>query len=75
MYRQEVSLLSFDLELGCMLISNSLATIEMKAVLRELYSRFKTSPAEEMKADMSIDDQVISARPKDQSCLMRFDLI
>jgi hypothetical protein len=49
--------------------------IEMKAVLREVYVRFRTRPAEDMAGDMTIDDQIISSRPKDQTCLIKFDLI
>jgi len=53
----------------------SLATIEMKALLKEIYSRFETTPAEEMKADMTIDDQIIASRPKNQTCLMKFEVL
>lgn len=50
----------------------SLALVEMKTLLRDIYSRFSTRLAAEMKGDMSIDDQIIASRPKDQTCLLAF---
>lgn len=44
----------------------------MKTLLREIYGRLKTSVAPEMSSDMSIDDQIIASRPKDQKCLLTF---
>ncbi|KAB8235121.1 cytochrome P450 [Aspergillus alliaceus] len=58
---------------GC--IGKNLALVEMKTLLREIYSRFATKVAAEMEGDMSIDDQIISSRPKDQTCLLTFELI
>ncbi|PLB47344.1 cytochrome P450 monooxygenase [Aspergillus steynii IBT 23096] len=55
---------------GC--IGRNLAVVEMKTLLRELYSKFTTTVSEEMKGDMSIDDQIIASRPKDQTCLLSF---
>ena len=46
--------------------------VEMKVLLRELYSRFRSSVAPEMTASMDLDDQIISARPKDQMCKLTF---
>ncbi|TVY39378.1 putative sterigmatocystin biosynthesis P450 monooxygenase [Lachnellula occidentalis] len=57
---------------GC--IGRHLATIEMKTLLKEIYSNFTTSVALEMEGDMSIDDQIIASRPKDQTCLLKFTL-
>ena len=51
---------------------SSLAVVEMKTLLREIYSKFTTTVSEEMKGDMSIDDQIIASRPKDQTCLLSF---
>lgn len=51
---------------------NSLALVEMKILLREVYSRFKTEIAPDMHGSMDIDDQIISARPKDQTCKLIF---
>lgn len=51
---------------------SSLAVVEMKTLLREIYTRFTTSVAADMKGDMSIDDQIIASRPKDQTCLLAF---
>ncbi len=51
----------------------SLALVEMKTLLREIYVRFTTKVAAEMKGDMSIDDQIIASRPRDQTCLLVFD--
>jgi len=47
----------------------------MKTLLREVYGRYVTSVAPEMRGDMSIDDQIIASRPKDQTCLLRFEVI
>jgi len=52
-----------------------LALVEMKTLLREVYGRYVTSVAPEMRGDMSIDDQIIASRPKDQTCLLRFEVI
>lgn len=45
----------------------------MKTLLREIYGRYTTKVADEMKGDMSIDDQIIASRPKDQTCLLVFE--
>jgi hypothetical protein len=50
----------------------SLAMVEMKTLLKGIYSSFTTSVAPEMEGDMSIDDQIIASRPKDQTCLLNF---
>lgn len=42
----------------------------MKCLLRELYSRYKTRIAPEMKGSMELYDQAISTRPLDQTCLL-----
>ncbi|ELR02056.1 hypothetical protein VC83_08524 [Pseudogymnoascus destructans] len=47
-----------------------LATVEMKCLLSELYSRYKTRIAPEMKGSMELYDQAISTRPLDQTCLL-----
>lgn len=46
--------------------------VEMKTLMKMIYSTFTTSVAPEMKGDMSIDDQIIASRPKDQTCLLNF---
>lgn len=51
----------------------SLATVEMKVLLREVYSRFRTTVADDMGGCMDIDDQIISARPLSQTCKLRFE--
>lgn len=51
----------------------SLALVEMKTLLREVYGKFSTKVAPQMKGDMSIDDQIIASRPKDQTCLLEFE--
>lgn len=58
--------------LGQRLMFGSLAMVEMKTLLRAVYSTFETSVAPEMKGDMTIDDQIIASRPKDQTCLLNF---
>lgn len=50
----------------------SLAVAEMKILMRDIYSTFKTTPAEGMVADMSMDDQIFTSRPKDQKCILKF---
>jgi hypothetical protein len=51
----------------------SLALAEMKMLLREVYSRFKTLPDATMTPqDMEMSDQLISSRPLGQKCLLRF---
>lgn len=56
-------------------LSYSLALVEMKTLLREVYGKYLTTVAPEMKGDMSIDDQIIASRPKDQTCLLNFEII
>jgi hypothetical protein len=51
---------------------DSLALVEMKTLLRDIYGTFTTTVAKEMTGDMSIDDQIIASRPKDQTCLLVF---
>ena len=51
----------------------SLALAEMKLLLRDIYGRFTTVPDMSMKVEsMRSHDQVISARPLGQKCLLRF---
>ncbi|KAK5788606.1 hypothetical protein VI817_009564 [Penicillium citrinum] len=58
---------------GC--IGKNLALVEMKTLIREIYGRFQTGIAPEMCSDMSIDDQIIASRPKDQKCLLTFEKV
>ncbi|KAL4986287.1 cytochrome P450 [Aspergillus falconensis] len=55
---------------GC--TGRNLAMVEMKVLLREVYSRFRTTAAEDMHGCMDIDDQIISSRPLGQTCKLRF---
>lgn len=55
-----------------MLIHRSLALVEMKVLLRQVYSRFTTTVAPDMDGSMKLDDQIISARPKGQTCKLIF---
>lgn len=55
---------------GC--IGRNLAMVEMKTLMKQVYTKFSTVVAKEMEADMSIDDQIIASRPKDQTCLLVF---
>ena len=57
------------------LTRNSLATAEMKCLLREVYSRFRTRLAADMKGRMDLSDQIISSRPLDQTCKLVFEEI
>lgn len=51
----------------------SLAVLEMKMLLKEVYSSYRTRVAQEMKASMELDDQIIASRPKGQQCLLVFE--
>ena len=51
----------------------SLALLEMKLLLMEVYSRYRTRIAPDMNASMEQDDQVIASRPKGQKCLLVFE--
>jgi hypothetical protein len=53
----------------------SLALVEMKMLLREVYSRYRTTVADDMTASMELDDQIISSRPKGQSCKLVFTAV
>ncbi|EAA64119.1 hypothetical protein AN8905.2 [Aspergillus nidulans FGSC A4] len=55
---------------GC--TGRNLALVEMKILLREVYSRFRTTVAKDMHGCMDIDDQIISSRPLGQTCKLRF---
>ncbi|PYI01496.1 cytochrome P450 [Aspergillus sclerotiicarbonarius CBS 121057] len=55
---------------GC--TGRNLATVEMKILLQEVYSRFRTTVAPDMKGSMEIDDQIIASRPKGQTCKLIF---
>lgn len=55
------------------LMAFSLAVIEMKTLLRDVYSSYSTTPHKSMKAeDMVMSDQLISSRPQAQKCLLHF---
>ncbi|KAF4439878.1 cytochrome P450 4ac1 [Fusarium acutatum] len=53
-------------------IGRHLAIVEMKTLLRDIYSRYRTAPADGMTYDMSMDDQIFTSRPKDQKCILKF---
>ena len=53
---------------------NSLAMAEMKILLREVYSQCSTRISEHMDGDMTMADQIISSRPKSQSCKLVFEM-
>lgn len=51
----------------------SLALAEMKLLLRGVYSQYSTTPDPSMAArDMEMSDQLISARPLGERCLLKF---
>ncbi|KAH0566000.1 hypothetical protein GP486_000591 [Trichoglossum hirsutum] len=58
---------------GC--IGKNLAYAEMKCLLREVYSQYRTQAAPEMKGCMDMADQIISSRPKDQTCQLVFERV
>ena len=55
------------------LCCGSLALLEMKMLLKEVYSTYRTRVAPDMTASMEQDDKTISSRPKDQKCLILFE--
>ncbi|CAH0004258.1 unnamed protein product [Clonostachys byssicola] len=56
-------------------IGRHLATAEMKTLLRDIYGQFRSTPADEMTADMTMDDQIFTTRPKGQKCLLNFTVV
>ncbi|TBU44047.1 cytochrome P450 [Dichomitus squalens] len=56
---------------GC--IGKHLALLEMKLLLRDVYSTYRTRVAPDMVASMEQDDQTISSRPKGRKCLVTFE--
>ncbi|EPE03590.1 cytochrome p450 [Ophiostoma piceae UAMH 11346] len=55
---------------GC--VGKHLAMAEMRLLLRDVYSQYQTVLADGMTADMSMADQAISSRPRDQTCILKF---
>ena len=56
-----------------MLTLCSLALVEMKILMRDIYSRFATAPEISMTPEsMEMSDQLISSRPLGQKCLLQF---
>ncbi|KAL1888735.1 hypothetical protein Sste5346_009361 [Sporothrix stenoceras] len=56
---------------GC--IGKHLALVEMKILMRDIYSRFATAPEISMTPEsMEMSDQLISSRPLGQKCLLQF---
>lgn len=54
-------------------IISSLALAEMKTLLRDVYSKYSTVPDASMTQEsMVMSDQLISARPLGQKCLLHF---
>jgi hypothetical protein len=53
----------------------SLAMAEMKILLREVYSKCSTRISEHMDGDMEMADQIISSRPRGQTCKLAFATI
>lgn len=67
------SLLVSSAQLRMLKACISLAVLEMKMLLKEVYSSYRTRVAQEMKASMELDDQIIASRPKGQQCLLVFE--
>ncbi|CAI7629538.1 unnamed protein product [Penicillium glandicola] len=53
-------------------IGKFLAISEMRQLLYAVYSKYRTSPAEDMHASMEMDDQLLTTRPKDMICKLKF---
>ena len=49
--------------------------VEMKLLLRETYSQYRTTISNKMDSDMMMEDQIIATRPKGQSCKLVFEKI
>jgi len=60
---------------GANRVTHSLAMAEMKLLLREVYSKCRTTISKDMSGDMTLADQIISSRPKGQTCLLAFESI
>ncbi|KAI0866906.1 cytochrome P450 3A13 [Xylaria cubensis] len=59
---------------GC--IGKHLALVEMKILLRDMYSRFTTFPDGSMvDEDMEMSDQLISSQPRSKKCLLKLEPI
>ncbi|PKS12672.1 hypothetical protein jhhlp_000880 [Lomentospora prolificans] len=59
---------------GC--VGKHLALLEMKTLLKEVYSRYTTAPdLLTTDVDMEMSDQLISSRPAGQRCLLRFERV
>ncbi|EFY85624.1 GTP-binding protein Sey1, putative [Metarhizium acridum CQMa 102] len=59
---------------GC--VGKHLAIAEMKTLLRDVYSRYSTTPDASMTAEsMAMSDQLISTRPLGKKCLLKFHLL
>lgn len=56
---------------GC--IGKHLALLEIKMLLREVYSTYRTRAVPGMTAAMEVDDQFASSRPKGKVCLVTFE--
>ncbi|PNS19528.1 Isotrichodermin C-15 hydroxylase [Sphaceloma murrayae] len=56
---------------GC--VGRNLALLEMKMLIREVYTRFRTSLPPEMQHEMEVDDQVVASRPKNFKALLTFE--
>ena len=54
-------------------MGRSLATLEMKLLVRDVYSTYRTRLAPDMTASMEPDDQTLATRPKDKKCLITFE--
>ena len=53
--------------------NGSLALLEMKLLLRDTYSAYRTRVAPDMTASMELDDLTLSSRPKGMKCLVVFE--
>ena len=67
--------LYFALPVHLLVQKYSLAMAEMKILLREVYSKCRTRISEHMEGDMEMADQIISSRPRGQTCKLVFERI
>ncbi|KAF5879661.1 putative benzoate 4-monooxygenase cytochrome p450 protein [Botrytis fragariae] len=50
-----------------------LALAEMRHLIRRIYTQYRTKIVEGYEADMEMEDQIISSRPRGQECMLIFE--
>ncbi|EFX04194.1 benzoate 4-monooxygenase cytochrome p450 [Grosmannia clavigera kw1407] len=55
-----------------MCIGKNVAMVEMRALLHAVYSRYRTTLADDMHYSMDMADQLLTSRPRDMCCKLAF---